>query len=232
MADSKDKAAEGGQDKSKDKTVAEAGKAKDENLDNLTPEELEAKLKELGLLKVYEKTMTSKVDQRVTQAVKTTEERLAKEKEDSEAKAKEEAEAKAKAEEEKNMSETEKEVSALKSDLAEVTTMFKEYMGKDKTDKLNVVVLEALKEAELPESWMDRVKGDTPDEIKKDIAMLTKDFTTVQQSKIDEALETKDKPLTSKGLTDDGVDTRIDKYLKSQDQPLDGKIAEQLELNK
>ena len=232
MADSKDKAAEGGQDKSKDKTVAEAGKAKDENLDNLTPEELEAKLKELGLFKAYEKEMTSKVDQRVTQAVKTTEERLAKEKEDSEAKAKEEAEAKAKAEEEKNMSETEKEVSALKSDLAEVTTMFKEYMGKDKTDKLNVVVLEALKEAELPESWMDRVKGDTPDEIKKDIAMLTKDFTTVQQSKIDEALETKDKPLTSKGLTDDGVDTRIDKYLKSQDQPLDGKIAEQLELNK
>lgn len=162
----------------------------------LTPEQLEAAIKEAGLDGSFKKYLQSETDRRVSQAITTHDLKLSKEKE--EAATKEKAEKK-KIKEQVNMSESEKKISDLTESVNKLTDLVKDLSGTTVKAKRETLIKDSLKKAGLNEGFSKYITVEKDEDIEGNVKSLKDEILGLKQAEIDKKL--KDGEVPPKGET-------------------------------
>jgi len=152
----------------------------------LTPEQLEAAIKEAGLEDSFKKYLQSEADRRVSQAILTHDLKLKKEAE--------EAEAKRKADEEKNkkqadMSDTEKTIANLTEQIGNLTNMVKGLGETTVKAKRETLIKDSLKKAGLSEGFSKYITVEKDEDIEGSVKNLKDEVLGLKQAEIDKKLK-------------------------------------------
>lgn len=186
----------------------------------LTGDELLKAISEAGLKESFDKHLQSEVDRRVTQAVKTHDEKLEKERKD-----KEDEEKKKK--EREGMNEQEKTIAELKDTVANQGKIIEELTGKFSNTNLDTLKKDALKKAGLPEGFIKYVNVDDPEKIGDVVEELKNQVQEHQQKEIDEKIEKGEIPKIGEPLgsvkEDTAKDIADERNKSTQEIPSDGK---------
>ena len=225
---------------SQEELDAEVKRLKEES-EKLPPKDFLDAAKRAGFEKELLAHIQSENDKRVTEAIKTHDKKL---KETAEETAKREQEEKERLEKEKTMTPYEKELETLKADFAQkdkerdekfekLTGMFKEFMGKDKADKLDVLKDEALKEAGLPTKYKDLLTVEDESKLEERIKIIKEGFAEQKEKEVETWVKDQKTPFQSKGKSVSSKVAEVKEYIKeTQDQSGQGAASEQLGLTK
>jgi len=157
----------------------------------LTPEQLEAAIKEAGLEESFKKYLQSETDRRVSQAITTHDLKLAKEKEEAVIKAKTEEEKK---KEQANMSDSEKKIANMAEQIGSLTELVKTLGESTVKTKRETLVKTALKEAGLSEGFSKYITVDKDEDINESVKSLKDEVLGLKQAEIDKKLKDGDTP--------------------------------------
>ncbi len=179
----------------------------DTDKDDLTSDELKQAIEKAGLVKSFDKHVSSEIDRRVTQAIKTHDEKLRAEQD----KAKQDKE---KAEKEKSMSESEKKISTLEESINKLTGMLTGLAEAQTKSKREDLVKDALKKADLPENFAKFITADKEDEVAEQIKVLKSEVTDYKQKEVDKSVKDNRSPFKGKAGDKTAVNARVEDYIK------------------
>lgn len=192
-----------------EKHAAEAGGSK-EGKEPLTEESFLKAMEEAGyksfLDEYLNKRVQSESDKRVTQALKTHEEKLKAKLEDDKKKEKEK----------ETMPPELKKVTELEEKLAKLADMVTEVVSTSKHEKLDAAKEAALKAAKLPLELKSYLNTEKEDEIKAQVKTLQEVFGKASEEKIKEHLAGVQRPLHSSGSTQEEVNRKVRDYVSSK----------------
>ena len=167
-------------------------------------------LKENGYEDDFNRIIQSETDRRVTQAIKTYEEKHPRPK-DPEAK-----------KEDENMNESEKRIKELTDMVDKLTNTVTQIQDGTRVSSLKTLASEAVKKAKLPDSWIDRVNVEKAEDIEGVVEQLTEEYKTIQQSIIDEKLENGGVLKSSQqAVTDKEIDSFAETLKEEQSVPVE-----------
>ena len=193
------------------KELVEKEKTKSE----LTFDDLKRMIKEADLEELLEKYVKSEADRVVTKAIKSHDDKL-KEKADEARKQKEAEEAKKKAEE--KMSDEEKRWSKIEEMVKTMGEKVDTFLNKTSKDGLRAKVRAALKEAELDESFAEKLKIEKEEDIEATVTGLRDFVDKREQEKIDKKLEELGVPKDGNGQTTTPTEDMVADYAERKEK--------------
>lgn len=166
-------------------------------------------LKENGYEDDFNRHIQSETDRRVTQAIKTYEEKHPRPKPPEK-------------KEDENMTEEQKRIKELTETVEKLTNTVTQLQDGTRVSSLKTLATEAIKKAKLPESWVDRVNVEKAEDIEGVVEQLTEEYNTIQQSIIDEKLENGGVLKSSPGtVTDKEIDSFAETLSEEQSVPVE-----------
>ena len=163
-------------------------------------------IKENGYENDLAAMIQSETDKRVTQAIKTYEEKLKKEKLAAQ-------KSKKKDEVNENLTEDQKTIKALQESVNSLTQIVTGQVDASKKGELRTKAAKAIKDAGLPEKWIDRVNVESEEEIEGVVKELETEYTELKQSIVNGQLDENGVPKS--GDSSNVTNTVIDKFADS-----------------
>jgi hypothetical protein len=210
---------------------AEIEKLKAKQTTATDPEQLLKVLKDAGLEDSFKKYLQSETDRRVTQAIKTHDEKIKKEAEEKAAKDKE---AKDKEKSQEGMTEEQKTIANLTDQVGNLTKLVQSLSETTVKSKRETTIKEALQKAGLKEGFSKFIAVEKDEDIPEAVENLKKEVLTLQQEEIDKKLKDGGTPV--KGESAGTIEEeKAKEYAKQRNegaagQPFQGK--EVIEINK
>ena len=210
---------------------AEIEKLKSKQSGTADPDKILKTLKDAGLEESFKKYLQSETDRRVTQAIKTHDEKIKKEAEEKAAKEKAD---KDKEKSQEGMTEDQKTIANLTDQVSNLTKLVQGLSETTVKSRREATIKDALSKAGLKEGFSKFITVEKDEDIPEAVENLKKEVLTLQQEEIDKKLKDGGTPL--KGQSAGTIEEeKAKEYAKMRNegaagQPFQGK--EVIEINK